>query len=147
MTEEELELARSLVKCPLWEWLPGSRALGKYGDRYPIRFIEFGERPFDPSDYEDDESSLEWWQQPEQLDGGPYPGPYVPDLNDYATVSLIQALAEKHWGSLHVRSPDEDPKVTGWWEVEVLTGEEEGRCWGGRSRAMALGKALLAACT
>ena len=76
----------------VFKWAPGMRLLGEYGDRYPIRLHEYGARPFDTDDAEDTPEDFRWWQEAHQRgDSGPYPGPYLPDLTDPATIGCMWA--------------------------------------------------------
>ena len=126
MTPADLDLARRAVACKGFRWLPGMRAVGQYPG-YPVRVHAFGESVRDTDDMEEPEP---WgWQQPAPYGDHIYPGPYLPDLSDPATVGCLLALVREAWGCVVVLSPDYDydddearqgPNVVGWRAVETV---------------------------
>jgi hypothetical protein len=113
MTEEQIELGRRAVACKGWRWMPGMRAVGQYPN-YPVRVHECGENVRDTDDMEEPEP---WgWQQPAPYSDHVYPGPYLPDLTDHATLGCLLALVREAWGDLHMvaRCDDRHGKVS-WW--------------------------------
>lgn len=109
------EISERLIACKGWRWLPGMRAIGK-NTTYPVRFCDYGERVFDTMDLDE----IEWWQQPggkDMLDGGPYPGPYLPDLTDPATLGCLLQLVRDAWG---------DPRLVAIYCEPAHPGQSEG---------------------
>jgi hypothetical protein len=90
VTPTQADIARKLVALPGWEWRAGMRAIGKWTE-YPVRVIGYGERPFDDEDAHAADPFL-WWQEPRGDDGGPYLGPYVPDLSDLGTAGVLLGM-------------------------------------------------------
>jgi hypothetical protein len=87
---EATALAAQVAALPGFAWAPGMRAVGQYPE-HPVRVIEFGERPFDDEGAREADP-FQWWQEPRQGEGGPYPGPYVPDLADPATAGILLGM-------------------------------------------------------
>lgn len=95
MTEEQIALARRVVACRGWRWMPGMRAVGKFPN-YPVRIHGFGENVQDPDDMLAADTWLPW-QQPMEYGDHTYDGPYLPDLSDAATLGCILALVREAW--------------------------------------------------
>jgi hypothetical protein len=96
-------------------WLGGMRIVGKYPE-YPIRIHDFGERVLDAEDMVSPDQPWRWWSEPQTSNGGPCPGPYVPDLADPATRGCLAALAREAVG---------DPTLT----VETVLTAARGIVW------------------
>jgi hypothetical protein len=92
MNEDSIRLLQELKI----QQIPGMRLISVNSNK-PIRIIDFGERPFDCYDAED-ELNFKWHQQPEQSDGGPFEGPYIPDLEDPATFFIFLSILAKSVG-------------------------------------------------
>lgn len=96
VSKMNLEFSKRFVQSKHWRWIPGIRLVGKYSG-HPIRIIDFGERAFDVYDVENPENLL-WWREPNLSGpGGSYDGPYLPDLNDPATIGCILELVREVW--------------------------------------------------
>ena len=94
MTEEQKALARRAVACKGWRGMPGMRAVGRYPD-YPVRVHAFGENVRDTDDMQQPEP---WgWQQPTPYGDSIFPGPYLPDLTDPATLGCLLSLVREAW--------------------------------------------------
>ena len=92
MTEEQKVLSRRAVACKGWRGMPGMRAVGRYPD-YPVRVHAFGESVRDTDDMQQPEP---WgWQQPTPYGDSIFPGPYLPDLTDPATLGCLLALVRE----------------------------------------------------
>lgn len=110
ITEEQTALARRLVACKGWRWLPGALAAldGISGD-YRARVCRVEGDKF--------------WSDATLL---PYDlASYMPDLTDAATVGCLLALVRESEGCAVITSPDEDEtgcqglNVTGWRAIET----------------------------
>lgn len=118
MTDEQIKLARRAVACRGWRWMPGVRAVGRY-PHYPVRVHAFGENIQDVEDMASSDERLPWQQAAEYGDSI-YPGPYLPDLTDAATVGCLLALVREVWSDPYlcaVGDPD-----TGW-RVDAVTAQ------------------------
>jgi hypothetical protein len=96
MTDEQTALARRAVACRGWRRMPGMRAVGKYPS-YPVRIHAFGENVQDTDDMLAADKWLPW-RQPTEYGDHSYPGPYLPDLSDPATLGCLLALVREAWG-------------------------------------------------
>jgi len=137
MTEEQIILSKRAVACKGFRRLPGMRAVGRYPN-YPVRVYEFGENLRDTDDMEEPEP---WgWQQVGPYGDHVFPGPYLPDLQDPATLGCLLALVREAWGMptgiTVTYSSDE-----GLWGVS-WSGATHGGCCG---RGETEGEALVAA--
>jgi hypothetical protein len=83
-----------------------------------VRVYEFGENLRDTDDMEEPEP---WgWQQAEPYGDHVYPGPYLPDLQDPATLGCLLALVREAWGdSKTCARPDLEDDV---WYVVTRSG-------------------------
>jgi len=151
MSDEQKALSRRAVACKGWRWMSGMRAVGQYPD-YPVRVHAFGENLRDTDDMEEPEP---WgWQQAEPYGDHVYPGPYLPDLTDPATLGCLLALVREAWRcpTAHVRQSRVRRVSDGllawegvdlWLDAEAckkLGTSREGSvgCWGYASEAEAL---------
>ena len=83
MTEEQLGLARRLVACEEWRWVPGM--LDKYGIRY-LGGEADGQMAW--ADSVDTGATVRYvW--PEHLTVTPF----LPDISDYATAAILLRMA------------------------------------------------------
>jgi hypothetical protein len=99
MTDEMIALGRRAVACKGFRWLPGMRAVGQYPD-YPVRVHAFGENLRDTDDMEQPEP---WgWQQPAPYGDHVYPGPYLPDLTDPATLGCLLVLVRDAYADARI---------------------------------------------
>jgi hypothetical protein len=111
MTDDMTALARRVVACKGWRWLPGTLRL---------RVTSPGMR-----DHLKREGRVLDWD-----DTWVYPAwPVIPDLTDAATLGCLLALVRDAWRSVVVTSPDYDyddeearqgPHVVGWRAVETV---------------------------
>ena len=135
MIDEQKALARRAVACRGWRQMPGMRAVGRHPD-YPVRVHAFGENVRDTDDMQQPEP---WgWQQPEPYGDHSYPGPYLPDLSDPATLGCLLALVREAWGQDDLVAF----RFNGQWCAEVTPQEGQHHAFYGASEAEALVAAL-----
>lgn len=117
MTPDQLDLAKRLVACSQWRWVPGMRE-------------HFGCRRLDYTD----ESGEEAWWNPDRIEIVQYvwpahrahdgSTPFLPDLSDYATAAILLRLAmeancevaypptaELHHWAIYGDMPSSDPDL------------------------------------
>lgn len=116
-------LAKRLVNCRHFRWLPGMRERATGWRWSGTAYISQERYP----------------ESGNCIAGVPEP---LPDLTDPATLGCLLALVRETHGAVMVRPPEDAPRVVGWWEVERLS---DGQAWGTSTEAGALVAALEAA--
>jgi len=96
MSTEQLEnleqLARRVIACKRWRWMPGMRVVTEMGDAFRVEDVDFCYGELN-------------WPKPHAL--------LLPDLTDPATLGCLLALVREAWGPEATVSVN----ISGFWAV------------------------------
>ena len=144
MSPEFKDLAKRVIKCPHWEWMPGMKALreNNFGELIETRFIE--NHRVELNSLDDCANQKIGSAYPNMYSWNNLPG-FLPDLSDPATMGCLLHLVRKAWKCEDLSTELASRAVLhkpGWCLEFEGTEERPSRAWYGASEAEVLVLAL-----